>query len=292
MSVPLEPGLKSAVLFPRSVGEALSILEANPGETRVLAGATWLMRAASRGEPLPAVMVSLRQVAGADTIVRVDNGWRIGPMVTHDHLAEYCSKAASLGALGRAAGDSANPAVRRLATIGGNLAAADFAAADLVPALLALDARIEVADGHGTEHVPLEDFLVQRTSRTAPFVIAGIEISESPNVSAHARLTMRKAGDYPVATLSVSAELSDPCRIGDLRVAVGSVETTARRWRELEEALVGQPLDLSEIEAAAKAHLQSLTPRGDSDAPAWYRLEVVPSLVRAAFHDIAEQRKG
>lgn len=292
MSVALEPGLKSAVLFPRSFHEAFSILEANPGEACILAGATWLMRAASRDEPLPAVLVSLKHVAESHSIVRTDEGWRVGPMVTHERLAEYFAKATSLAALWRAAGESANPAVRRLATIGGNLATGDFPAADLVPALVALDALIVVADGSGMERVPVEDFLVHRASRSAPFVIAGIEIAESPNVSAHARLTLRKAGDYPVASVSVSAGLSDDGRVDGLRVAVGSVESTARRWRELEDALAGKTLDLREIEAAAKTHLHAFSPRGDSDAPAWYRLDVVPGLVRAAFQDIAEQRKN
>jgi carbon-monoxide dehydrogenase medium subunit len=289
MSIPTVSETVPAIAFPQSVDEALALLEAHPGETRLLAGATWFMRAGSRGEKLPAMFVSLEQVAGFDAIVQRDNGWTIGPMTTHTALGGQFGSSGPFGALGQAGNDSANPGVRRLATIGGNLATADFAAADLVPALLALDASVNLATREGTDTIPVEDFLPGRAARNDPFVITGIEIDNHGGCSAHIRLTMRRAGEYPVAIASVSAKLSRGRRIEAVRIAIGSVEGVARRWRELEIALSGQTLDLAEIEAAARANLEVFTPRDGTDAPSWYRLEVVPHLVRMAFADIDKQ---
>ncbi len=65
-----------------------------------------------------------------------------GASVTHAALAKAIAGLPGLEGLAAAATGAANPAIRRVATVGGNLCALDFAAADLVPTLLALDARL------------------------------------------------------------------------------------------------------------------------------------------------------
>ena len=292
MSLQIAAENTPAVTFGRSVDDALALLDRHRGDARLVAGATWLMRAESRGEKLPAMLVSLERVEGAGEIAGRDGGWTIGPMVTHETLAARFGSAGGLRVLGQAAADSANPGVRRLATIGGNLATADFAAADLVPALLALDATIVVATPAGTESLSVEDFIAGRASRAGPFVVTRIDLDDAGGLSAHARLTMRRAGEYPVAIASVSVRLATDQRIEAAKIAIGSVEPSARRWRELEKALAGKRLDLAEIEAAARVSLASLASRDGVDAPAWYRLEVVPHLVRQAFADISSQVGG
>lgn len=292
MSV-LEKGVETpGIAFPSSVEEALAILDAHPGDAQIIGGGTWLMRAGVRGEKLPAILVSLERIEGIDAIVRRENRWSVGPMVTHEALARHFGTAGALEALGQAAGNSANPGIRRLATLGGNVATAGFAAADLVPALIALDASVRIAEKDGTISIPVENYLGGRTSRSGLHIVIGLEIADTGSLSAHARLTMRRAGEYPVAVVSVAAKISERRRIEALRIAVGSVEQNARRWRGLENALVGQMPDLAEIEAATRANLADLAPREGTDAPAWYRLEVLPHLVRTAFADIAGRNEG
>lgn len=282
----LAPTIEPAILFPRSVEEALLLLEENPGDGRIIAGGTWLMRAGIRGERLPAKLVSLERIENSAAVARRDNGWRLGPMVTHDAVARRLEPTAALTALVQAASRSANPGVRRLATVGGNLATTDFAAADIVPALIALDASVMVVDKRGTRTLRVEDFVRERSALSSNYVIGGVDIEDDGGLSAHARLTMRRAGEYPVAIVSVAAKFSGDRLIEQLRIAIGSVERTPRRWRDLERQLVGAALDLTAIEAAAAANLAALTPRSGADAPPWYRLEVLPHLVRTAFADI------
>ncbi len=277
------------MVFPASVDEALAVLDEHGGDARIIAGGTWLMRSESRGERLPALLVSLDRIADVSAVVQRGTRWSIGSMVSHDTLSQRFGTAGTLAALGQAAGISANPGVRRLATLGGNIASEGFAAADLVPALLALDASVTVAQRDGTASMSVEDFLAGRKARTKPFLITGVEIGDDGGPSAHARLTMRKAGEYPVAIVSVAATLSAGKRIGSVRIAVGSVEAIARRWRALEQELSGRALDSGEFEALAKAALGAFAPRDGVDAPSWYRLDVLPHLVRTAFADIEQQ---
>ena len=259
---------------------------AQPGAIAV-AGATWVLRAPLRHEPAAPLWVVLDGIAALHHIAFGADRVRIGALATHEQLAQRLPDAPDLRALAQAAAAAANPGVRRIATLGGNLCASDFASADLVPALLALDATAEVATPAGPERIPLAAFL-ERRAAAGPFLLAGVSVERSTRLSAHARLPMRKAGDYPAAIVSLSAALDAEGRIADLRVAVGAVEACARRWAELEARAQGQPPDPAAMAGLAQELAGAFTPRDGLDAPGWYRLRVLPALVRRAFEQLGK----
>ena len=65
-------------------------------------------------------------------------------------------------------------------------------------------------------------------------------------------------------------------------IAVGSVEPVARRWERLEAALIGHPLDPAEAARTATELADEFVGRDSVDAPAWYRVNVLPGLIRRA----------
>lgn len=271
---------------PTSVDEALVQL-ARPGSAPI-AGATWMMRAGLRHEQIPSFWVSLD---GIDALHQLELGSKVmtlGAMITHDRMASALPDAPDLRALVMAANGSANPGVRRIATLGGNLCASGFAAADLVAALLALDATVEIATPQGRGRLGMEAFLERRT-RPGPMLLTSVQVARGAGHSAHARLPIRKAGDYPVAIVSLWLEVDAEGRIADLRLAVGAVEDVACRWRNLEQQAKGQQPDPAAMEALARTHLADFTPRNGLDAPGWYRLRVLPVLVRRAFAQIRKE---
>ncbi len=71
-------------------------------------------------------------------------------------------------------------------------------------------------------------------------------------------------------------------RVQAARIAVGSVEPVARRWERLETALVGRPLNPALAAEVAAELADEFTGRDSVDLPAWYRVSVLPSLVRRA----------
>ena len=163
-----------------------------------------------------------------------DGETSIGAMATHSQIACALSGDEQLCGLVTAAGVSANPGVRRLATLGGNICAHGFAASDLVPALLALDADVEFIRGaREPAELPLADFLTAPDDGPRVLVTPAI-IARSARCGAHARLTMRAAGDYPVAI--VSAWRSDDGQT--LRGAIGAVEAKPGHWVAFEEAVM------------------------------------------------------
>ena len=141
---------------------------------------------------------------------------------------------------------------------------------------------VVLATGGGLQSVPMAAFLTARDGFGPPGLILRVEIPRSDRRAAHARLTMRKAGDYPCAIVSVSAEVAGGT-IRDPRIAVGAVEATARRWTALERALTGSALDPAQAEAAARGVVADFTARDAVDAPGWYRLSVLPVLLRRAL---------
>jgi aerobic carbon-monoxide dehydrogenase medium subunit len=254
------------VVFADSTEDAVERLAAAGPDAAPLAGGTWIMRAGLRGDAHPPLYVSLDRIPGLRDVVLDGDTVRIGAGATHAAVAAALAGEPRLRGLHDAAARSANPAVRAHATVGGAVATAAFPASDLVPALLALDATVSVATTAGTEEVALEDL------RTAPGSLVTGVTAALPRRSAHARLTLRKAGDYPVAIASV-AEGDD-----GLRVAIGSVEAAPRRWRTVE---TGDPV------AAARAHAGELTPRDGVEAPGWYRAHVLPTLLARALEAMA-----
>lgn len=260
-----------------SVTTVADAVAARASGAAVLAGGTWMMRDPRRGVSLPERVVALSRIAELRSVDVLDDRVLIGASVTHSALAKAISGVAGLEGLGAAATGAANPAIRRVATVGGNLCATDFAAADLVPALLALDAEVELALADGLRLFSLSEFLEDRAALLKTALLTRVIVPRTATASAHIRLPLRKAGDYPVAIVSV-ARAAD----GAIRIAVGSVEPVARRWTALETALAGKAVTPEEAQALAET-TNDFIGRDGIEAEGWYRREVLPALVRRAF---------
>jgi carbon-monoxide dehydrogenase medium subunit len=100
---------------------------------------------------------------------------------------------------------------------------------------------------------------------------------------------LRKAGDYPVAIVSMAVALGPDGLVSSASVAVGSVEPVARRWRRLEADLVGHRLDSQWAADKAESCAGDFHGRDGVEAPGWYRVKVLPALVRRAIDAIKEQ---
>lgn len=265
-----------------SVATVAEAVAARAAGAAVLAGGTWMMRDPRRGVALPEKVVALSRIAELQSVDISEDRISIGASVTHTTLAKALSAVPGLEGLAAAATGAANPAIRRVATVGGNLCATDFAAADLVPALLALEAEVELVLADGLRTLPLASFLAERPALLKTALLTRVIVRRDVVRSAHIRLPLRKAGDYPVAIVSV-ARASD----GAIRISVGSVEPVARRWMALEAALTGQAVTPEEAQAQAEK-TNDFIGRDGIEAEGWYRREVLPALVRRAFADLAK----
>jgi len=277
---------------PDTLAEASSLLADGQRGLIPLAGATWLMRSPLRGQPWAPGYVSLGALAELRVLDRRPGEFRFGASLSHAQLAAATAGDRDVRVLHQAAAHSANPGVRARATLGGNLCTAEFASADLTPALLSLDARVVVLDpgdpgdlagAGGRRELPLVEHLRSRGGAGSRRLLTEVVVPRRSRLTGHARLPLRRAGDYPVAIVSVACDTDAAGLVEDIRVAVGSVEPVARRWPELEQLLVGHPLDPVHAARTARECAGAPLGRAGVDVPGWYRERVVPVLLRRAI---------
>ena len=128
-----------------SLSEAVAALAERGPSGAPLAGATWIMRAPLREERQDLSYVAISKIEELRSVDILGSEISIGSCVTHAELAHALAPLPECRALAQAAARSANPSIRGVATLGGNLCACGFAAADLVPALICLEAEVELA---------------------------------------------------------------------------------------------------------------------------------------------------
>jgi CO/xanthine dehydrogenase FAD-binding subunit len=166
------------------------------------------------------------------------------------------------------------PAVRAMATVGGNL----FAPApygDMAVALLALDAEVSFHDRKATRKIALETFLRDRKKHKAAFVVSVSFTLPEARDFRYTKIVRRK----PVSASVVTIATLVPRKAGKIkgaRIALGAMAPHPLRARKAELALEGKALDRMAIEAAAKVLAEGTAPADDAYATAWYRREIAP----------------
>ena len=288
----MKPSPVAEVRFASSLDEAIEILSDEANKLVPIAGGTWLARGEQRKDPLAQGYLALSKVKEMHGIQITANKISIGAMTTHEQLSKALENDCGFQGLGTAAIKSANPGVRRLATVGGNICARDFLSADLVPALVAAAATVQVASSKGRNEVSIAEFLEQPLDGICRKLLVRVLVKRTLARSAHARLTMRSAGDYPTSIISVMCEFTSDGTISAIRIAVGAVRDQTFRWSALEKKLVGVKLTETSIIDIARTCLNGLTGRDAVDGLGAYRVQVLPHLVEEAFADLHQQSAG
>ena len=274
---------------PSSVAEASEML-AVPGAL-ALAGGTDITVMLRRKPADNVTLVNLKRIAGLNEIRTLPDGdLRLGALVTVGELAtaltspEYALLRMACNSLG-------TPAVRNLATLGGNIGRAS-PASDIIPALMGLDAVITVKSAQENRRVPLEELLQGPgclNCRPGEFVTA-VELSFCKGrVGSYWKAGRIRGADCALAGVGVSFCWDDG-RITNSRVTMTSVGPTCLRSRKAEEMLDGSCLDHEVIQAAAEAAAAEAQPISDLRASAAYRKELVCALLTKNLRALASQK--
>lgn len=229
-----------------------------------LAGGTLVMRAVSYGDQSFDRVLRSRNV---DRTIRSESGGlRIGAGATMaDILASR--DVDFLHPVARAIG---GPAVRNMATVGGNIFAPN-PYGDFAVALLALDAVVTMANGQSQ---PIESVLAGRDRPSGLVSAVTVPRPESGTFRFRKVSRVKPKG---VSVLSIAAHL----RRGDPRVAFGNMAPRPTRSVGAERALTSG----NDVTAAGAACLEGLAPVDDELATAWYRAEVAPVHLRRLLEE-------
>jgi CO/xanthine dehydrogenase FAD-binding subunit len=174
--------------------------------------------------------------------------------------------------------------IQNTATVAGNLCNAS-PAADGVPALLVLDAEVELRSVRGQRRVPLAHFILgnRRTAREVDELVTAVIVPDTAvrGRSAFVKLGGRRYLVISIAMAAVRVDLDGEGRIATAAVAVGSCSAVAQRLAGVERALVGSRPDATR-DVLATVELPELSPIGDVRASAGYRLDAAREIVARA----------
>lgn len=238
---------------------------------RFLGGGTLVMRACNEGDQSFDTIIrttdpALRQIRGEGDRVVIGAGVTMSEIIANRDTAVLAPVARLVG----------GPAVRSMATVGGNLFA-PTPYGEFTTALLALDAQVHVAGGFsGNRGQPLEDFLRGRDRDPRPLVTA-VSLARPRDLSAFRFFKVTRVKPKGIAVLSIAALLPQSGgRTGQARIAYGNMAATPIRMPAIERALEGRPLDEAGIADALAHATDRLDPPTDAIASGWYRREVAP----------------
>jgi CO/xanthine dehydrogenase FAD-binding subunit len=271
----------AALYIPRSVDEALGLLREYGDELVVMGGGTIVIGLVNDGLLFPRRAMSLRH-AGLDQIQRADGRLTIGATATLARLAAL--DAPSI--LAQAAAAVGGPALRTLATIGGNLFAPS-PAGDVAVALLALDAEVELVGARGTRRLPLDQFFSgpRQTACEPGELVVGLHMPGADGQTAYVRYGRRQANTPAVVAIAVRVVLAGEV-VREARIALGAAGPHPLRALGAEAALVGCQLNAASIAGAAASAAAECDPPTDALASAWYRRKMVEVYTRRALESL------
>lgn len=183
------------------------------------------------------------------------------------------------------------PQIRNVATIGGNICSA-VPSADLVPPLLALDAKVKVDGIDGVRTISIEDFLVdvRKTALKPGEILTEIQLPHYPVGTRTVFLKMERASVADLALVNLAIRITfindkdNVCE--DVRIVLGAVAPTAIRATRAEKMLFKEKLDSKLIKKVAATAANETKPITDVRASAEYRREISRVFVERGLRSL------
>jgi len=276
------------------VAEAVSLLQAEEGTSRVLAGGTDVLVQLRAGMVEPDLVVDIKGIPGIGEVVAENGGFRVGAAVSGAQLGENAEVCALWPGVVEALELIGSTQVQGRATMVGNLCNAS-PAADSVPAMIAAEATVRIAGPEGERDAPVQSIPVApgQTSLKKGEIVTSVFLPSRPENSADAylRFIPRTEMDIAVVSAGVSLTLDDTGTITAARVALGAVAATVLLVDEAGAAIVGTKLDDGALEDLANACSAAASPIDDKRGTVAFRKHVAGVLAKRAA-GIAYERAG
>lgn len=270
---------------PQTLDEALALLQGHPDDAKVLSGGMSLLpllklRLGSAGH-----LVDIGRISGLEYIKEEDGFLKIGGRTRESALEHSDLIQSKYPLLAETAAVIADPLVRNLATVGGNLAHGD-PANDHPATMLALRAEVVATGPNGARTIPIDQFFLGLfyTALSADEILTEIRIPVPPARSGGSYVKLeRKVGDFATAASAVQLTLGAGGEIASAGIALTNAGPTPLRAIDAEQYLTGkQPTD-DVIAGAAQAASAIATPSADRRGTVEYKRNMARVLTGRAI---------
>ncbi len=313
------------LLRPRTVAEAVELLAKHAPDILVIAGGTDLIPSMRQKLFAPGYMLDIRGVRELRGIRPQAGGVEIGALTTLTEIEHSEFLREHYPVLAEAAATVASPILRNMGTLGGNICLdtrclwynqslnwrkgcgfcikkdgsichvapggdscwAAFSG-DTPPALLCLDAEIEIAGPSGTRRLPLCDFYTgigdryRKLEKNELLTRILLPRSSAGWHGAYRKLRIRGSIDYPLAGVAVALRRNNG-HVEDARVALTAVNAAPVLVKGAREAVAGRAWDEAVVEHAAELAARTAKPLTTSALTPEYRREMIRVFTRRAL---------
>lgn len=279
---------------PTSLDEAIGLLGQYGDDAKVLAGGQSLIPAMKLRLAQPGHLIDISRMPDLAGLTNSFDGLRIGALTRETALETSADVRERYAMLHDAAGVIADPLVRNLATVGGNIAHAD-PANDHPAVMLAYRAVVEAQGPNGSRTIPIDDFFLGafETALAPDEILTAIRIPAPPAQSGGAYVKFeRKVGDYAIAAAAVQLALNADGTIASAGLALTNAGYTPIRSSRAEEALVGQAASDEAFKRAADLAAEDADPTADLRGDADYKRAMARTMTLRALRIAAQRASG
>lgn len=276
---------------PGTLAEAISMLHHYGEEAKILSGGHSLIPMMKLRFATPEWLIDISGIPGLSYIKKEREVIKIGALTTEadiEHsnlLKEHFPLFADVTKL------IADPQVRNVATIGGNLAHGD-AANDHPAVMLALQATIIATGSGGERRIPIDIFFhgFYTTDLQQDEILTEIQIPvpSAGTGSAYHKIE-RKVGDFATAGVAVQLTLDENNNCKAAGIGLTNVNPIPLRASRSEQALTGRPLSDETIEEAARYASEDCNPSSDLRGSEEYKRHLVGVLVKRMIRKAVER---
>ncbi len=280
-------------LQPDSLPGVLEALAQHGDDAKILAGGTAVVLMLQQKLIAPAALVSIGRVPSLSYIRSEPDGMHIGPLTTLRDIERSSVVQESFPLLAQSCGEVGNVRIRNQATLGGNLAEADYAS-DPPTALLALRAQVTSTSANGKRTILLEDLILgfYTTSLQPDELVTDIFIPSDTlgSCTTYLKYKSRSSEDRPcVGVAAIAAFDAEICT--DLRLAVGAACEVPQRLPTVEGLARKQNWTNELLDQIAAGYADNIVALEDSRGSSWYRTEMIRVCVRRALEEISNDHR-
>jgi carbon-monoxide dehydrogenase medium subunit len=279
---------------PATIDEAIQILDRFEGEAKVLAGGQSLLPVMKLRLAEPRALVDINRIPNLAFIREDAKSLRIGATTRTNDLNDSDLIHKRYPILSDAAYEIADPLVRNMGTVGGNVSHGD-PANDLPACMIALGAIFHLRGPKGDRTVPAPEFYQDTfvTALAPNELLHEIEIPKAKAGQGNAYVKLEKrVGDFPIVGIAANLLIGSKGVIQAAGLALTAVGPTVLKAVDAERHLVGKAPDEAAFARASELAKGIASPTSDLRGPAEYKKAMVGVLTRRALHRAAERARG